>query len=65
MPKFYTREIKEWATTIPIKDLLDSLGESYVKSGKEWRWNRHDSVTFKHNLWFQHSTQKVVTAFLC
>ena len=58
MPKFYTREIKEWATTIPIKDLLDSLGESYIKSGKEWRWNRHDSVTFKHNLWFQHSTQK-------
>ena len=58
MPKFYKREIKEWATTIPIKDLLESLGESYVKSGKEYRWNRHDSVTFKHNLWFQHSTQK-------
>ena len=58
MPKFYKREIKEWAITIPIKDLLDSLGESYIKSGKEWRWNRHDSVTFKNNLWFQHSTQK-------
>ena len=58
MPRFYKREIKEWATTIPIKDLLDSLGESYIKSGKEWRWSRHDSVTFKHNLWFQHSTQK-------
>lgn len=57
MPKFYKREIKEWATTIPIKNLLDSLGESYIKSGKEWRWNRHDSVTFKRNLWFQHSTQ--------
>lgn len=58
MPKFYKREIKEWAITIPIKDLLDSLGESYIKSGKEYRWNRHDSVTFKNNLWFQHSTQK-------
>lgn len=59
MPKFYKKEIKLWATQIPIKILLDQLGESYEKSGKEYRWiGEHSSLTFKNNLWYHHASQQ-------
>lgn len=29
--------------------------EELIKSGSEWRWKRHDSVTLKGNRWYRHS----------
>ena len=56
--KLFTPEQKYKANQIPIKDLLDALGEKVIKSGKEYRWLSHDSVTLKNNVWYQHSTNK-------
>ena len=46
------------ANTVSIKDLLESLGETVIKSGKEYRWQRHDSLVMNDNLWYQHSRQR-------
>ena len=56
--KLFTPEQRYKANQIPIKDLLDALGEKVIKSGKEFRWLTHDSVTLKNNVWYQHSTNK-------
>jgi len=56
--KLFTPEQKYKANQIPIKDLLDALGEKVIKSGKEYRWLSHNSVTLKNNVWYQHSTNK-------
>ena len=56
--KLFSPEQRYKANQIPIKDLLDALGEKVIKSGKEYRWLSHDSVTLKNNVWYQHSTNK-------
>lgn len=40
---------------MPIADILSREGEQAVKAGNEWRWKRHDSVTFHGNKWYQNS----------
>lgn len=32
--------------------------EQFIKSGNEYRWKRHDSLTIKGNKWFRHSQSK-------
>lgn len=54
--KKYTEEEKDQAVHVAIKDLLDHLGEEYQRSGDEYIWKKHDSVKFKDNVWFRHST---------
>lgn len=56
--KYFTPEQRYQANQVPIKELLDRLGEKTIKSGKEFRWIEHDSVTLKRNLWYQHSQQR-------
>lgn len=46
------------SSTSLIIDILDRLGQYYIKSGKEFRWTEHNSVTFRNNLWFRHSQQQ-------
>ncbi|WP_166083420.1 toprim domain-containing protein [Erysipelothrix anatis] len=49
---------KYTANTIPIKTLLEKLGESLKQVGKTTRWQRHLSVSMKDNLWYQHSQKR-------
>ena len=34
---------------------LSAQGEELIKSGREYRWKAHDSVTINKNQWFRHS----------
>lgn len=43
------------ANHIDLPEFLRSRGETLIHSGFEWRWKRHDSVTMRGNMWFQHS----------
>lgn len=51
----YSEEQIRRANDTNLVDFLKSKGESLVKSGKEWRWKVHDSVTIYQNQWFRHS----------
>jgi len=54
---YYTDEQKEQANAVYIADILRREGEEIEKSGNEWRWKRHRSVTFRENCWYRHSQQ--------
>ena len=41
-----------------MEQFLRSQGEQMIKSGNEYRWKRHDSLTIKGNKWFRHSQSK-------
>ncbi|MBR3510334.1 MAG: DUF3991 and TOPRIM domain-containing protein [Lachnospiraceae bacterium] len=51
----YTDEQKEAADSVRISEILDAEGEKYKKWGKQFQWQRHDSVIFVGSKWFQHS----------
>ena len=38
-----------------LVSFLNEQGEQLVKSGKEYRWKKHDSVTVSGNRWYRHS----------
>ncbi len=54
---YYTQEQIDRANQINLVDWLRGQGESLEKSGKDFRWKRHDSVTIRGNRWFRHSQQ--------
>ena len=54
---YFTIEQKERANAVPIIDILRREHEDVEKSGNEWRWKRHKSVTFRGNNWYRHSQQ--------
>ena len=54
----YTQEQIDRANQINLEQFLRSQGEQIVKSGNEYRWKRHDSLTIKGNKWFRHSQSK-------
>lgn len=54
----YTQEQIDRANQINLEDFLRSQGEQLIKSGNEYRWKRHDSLTIKGNKWFRHSQSK-------
>ena len=41
-----------------MERFLRSHGEQVTKSGSEYRWKQHDSLTIKGNKWFRHSQSK-------
>ena len=41
-----------------LEQFLRSQGEQLIKSGNEYRWKKHDSLTIKGNKWFRHSQSK-------
>lgn len=41
-----------------LVDYLSSEGERLEKSGREWRWLRHDSITIRGNQWYRHKEQR-------
>lgn len=54
----YTQEQIERANQVNLEQFLRSQGEQLIKSGNEYRWERHDSLTIKGNKWFRHSQSK-------
>ena len=41
----YTQEQIDRANQVNLEEFLRSQGEQLIKSGSEWRWKRHDSMT--------------------
>ena len=56
--KRFTEEQIIRANNIDIADMLQKQGEKIKKSGKDYRWERHDSVLVRGNKWFRHSRQE-------
>lgn len=54
----YTQEQIDRANQVNLEQFLRSQGEQLIKSGSEYRWKRHDSLTIKENKWFRHSQSK-------
>lgn len=54
----YTQEQIDRANQVDLEQFLRSHGEQVTKSGNEYRWKRHDSLTIKENKWFRHSQSK-------
>lgn len=54
----YTQEQIDRANQVDLKEFLCSHGEQVTKSGNEYRWKRHDSLTIQGNKWFRHSQSK-------
>ena len=54
----YTQEQIERANQVNLEWFLRSQGEQLIKSGREFRWKAHDSVTVRENKWFRHSRSK-------
>ena len=46
------------ANSINLVDYLRANGETLIKSGREFRWQRYTSVTIRDNKWFKHKTQE-------
>ena len=54
----YTQEQIDRANQVNLEQFLRSQGEELIKSGREYRWKNHDSLTVKGNKWFRHSQSK-------
>lgn len=54
----FTDEQKHRANSIDLVDFLQSQGEKVTRSGRDWKWERHDSVMLRGNCWYQHSAEK-------
>ena len=54
----FTQEQIDRANQVNLEQFLRSQGEQLIKSGNEYRWKRHDSLTIKENKWFRHSQSK-------
>ena len=54
----YSAEQIERANSTDLAAFLQRKGEQLVRSGSEYRWKAHDSLTVKGNKWFRHSQNK-------
>ena len=54
----YTEEQIARANQTDLVSFLKAQGEQLVKSGREYRWKKHDSVTVSENRWYRHSQSK-------
>ena len=54
----YTQAQIDKANAVDLEKFLRAQGETLVRSGKEYRWKAHDSLTVCGNKWFQHSQSK-------
>ena len=54
----YTQAQIDKANAVDLEKFLRAQGETLVRSGKEYRWKAHDSLTDCGNKWFRHSQSK-------
>ena len=55
---YFTEEQKQRANAVDLEKFLRAQDETLVRSGKEYRWKAHDSLTVCGNKWFRHSQSK-------
>ena len=55
---YFTEEQKERANAVQIADILRREHEEVERSGNEWRWKRHRSVTFRGSSWYRHTADR-------
>lgn len=53
MAKLYTKEQIALANSVNLIDFLRMQGETLIKSGKDMRWARNHSVTFRDNRYYK------------
>lgn len=58
MNTHYTQDQIDRANAVDLADFLRGQGETLTRSGKEYRWAKHDSLTIRGNRWFRHSQGK-------
>ena len=54
----YTQAQIDKANAVDLEKFLRAQGETLVRSGKEYRWKAHDSLTVCGNKWLRHSQSK-------
>ncbi|WP_417110557.1 AAA family ATPase [Hominenteromicrobium sp.] len=54
----YTQAQIDRANAVSLEDFLRTQGETLIKSGREYRWKEHDSLTVRGNKWFRHSRSR-------
>lgn len=54
----FTEEQKQRANSVDLVDYLRRHGEKLTRSGREWRWERHNSVTINGSAWYRHKTEE-------
>ena len=54
----YTQAQIDKANAVDLEKFLRAQDETLVRSGKEYRWKAHDSLTVCRNKWFRHSQSK-------
>lgn len=54
----YTQAQIDKANAVDLEKFLRAQGETLVRSGKEYRWKAHHSLTVCGNKWFRHSQSK-------
>lgn len=54
----FTEEQKQRANSVDLVDYLRRRGEKLTRSGREWRWERHNSVTIQGSAWYRHKTDE-------
>lgn len=52
---FYSQDQIDRANAVDLEEFLKSQGKALIRSGKEYRWKAHDSLTVRGNKWFRHS----------
>ena len=55
---YYSQEQIDKANETNLETFMRGQGEELVRSGNEFRWKKHDSLTVKGNKWFRHSESK-------
>lgn len=54
----YTQAQIDKANAVDLEKFPRAQSETLVRSGKEYRWKTHDSLTVCGNKWFRHSQSK-------
>ncbi len=54
----YTQAQIDKANAVDLENFFGAQDETLVRSGKEYRWKAHDSLTVCENKWFRHSQSK-------
>lgn len=55
---YYTQEQIDRANQADLVSFLQGQGEQLTRTGQEYRWKRHDSLTIRGNKWYRHSQSK-------
>ena len=61
----YTQAQIDRANAVSLEDFLHTQGETLIKSGREYRWKEHDSLTVRGNKWFRHRVLRKVFSRSC